>query len=313
MLDAQERDHQITFPTPMSRLDQPIAATSHARRLVDVARSVLVLTGAGISQPSGVPTFRGPGGLWRDHKPEELATPAAFARDPVLVWEWYAWRRSLVAECDPNPAHHALARFTALHPGVTLVTQNVDGLHERAAAELALSLGITAAQRARPLALHGSLNRVRCTSCSYGADYPELVDATSLATLPTCPDCNMLLRPDIVWFGEALPTGILERAWTAAESADICLVLGTSAVVQPAASLASATHASGGQVIEVNPQSTPLSAIASVVLRDSVELVVPAILATWQSADSTSEPVTGTPSTSRAPGPDASGADADGQ
>ncbi len=271
----------------MSKPNEPLVSVARARRMLDDAKSVLVLTGAGVSQPSGVPTFRGPGGLWRNHQPEELATAVAFTRDPRLVWEWYAWRRGLVAECKPNEAHHALARFAALHPEVTLVTQNVDGLHERAADTLAVSIGEAAARRAQPLTLHGSLNRIRCTSCAYESDHPAEVDATSLATLPKCPDCGALLRPAVVWFGESLPTDILETAWRAAESADVCLVLGTSAVVQPAASLANVTHEAGGQVVEVNPLETPLSSIASVVLRDSVELVVPAILASWQATDAT--------------------------
>lgn len=275
----------MPHPVLMPKLNEPLLLVDRARRLVDDARTVLVLTGAGVSQPSGVPTFRDAGGLWRNHKPEELATAGAFAHDPRLVWEWYAWRRGLVADCEPNQAHHALARFAALHPQVTLVTQNVDGLHERAAADLDRSLGEAAAERAQPLALHGSLSRIRCSKCSYAADYPAVVDSTSLATLPKCPDCGALLRPAVVWFGEGLPTDILEAAWRAAESADVCLVLGTSAVVQPAASLANIAHGAGGQIIEVNPVETPLSVISSVVLRDSVELIVPAILATWQSAD----------------------------
>jgi NAD-dependent deacetylase len=246
---------------------------------------VLVLTGAGVSQPSGIPTFRGTDGLWRDHRPEELATASAFARDPRLVWEWYAWRRALVSECAPNAAHHALARFAAVHHDVTLVTQNVDGLHESAAAALATTLGPSAARRARPLAIHGSLFRVRCTRCSHTDDHHAPVDATSADTLPRCPDCGALLRPGVVWFGEALPADLLTHAWRVAEAADVCLVVGTSAVVQPAASLAAATQAAGGQVIEVNTHETALSAIATVAFRDSAAIVVPALLASWLSAE----------------------------
>lgn len=267
--------HSIEASLPLHR----------ARRLLGDARGVLVLTGAGVSQPSGIPTFRGAGGLWRDHRPEELATGSAFARDPRLVWEWYAWRRARVSECAPNAAHHALARFAAVHPDVTLVTQNVDGLHESAAAALEAPLGAAAARRARPVALHGSLFRVRCTRCSHSDDHHAPVDATSFHTLPRCPDCGALLRPGVVWFGEALPADILTHAWRVAEAADVCLVIGTSAVVQPAASLAAATQAAGGQVIEINTHDTPLSSIAAVTMRESAEVVIPALLAPWQDHD----------------------------
>ncbi|MHB1223250.1 MAG: SIR2 family NAD-dependent protein deacylase [Gemmatimonadaceae bacterium] len=256
-----------------------------ARRLLGDARGVLVLTGAGVSQPSGIPTFRGSGGLWREHRPEDLATASAFDRDPRLVWEWYAWRRTLVSECAPNAAHDALAHFAAVHPDVTLVTQNVDGLHESAAAALVPTLGLAAARRARPLALHGSLFRVRCTRCSHTDDHHAPVDATSIATLPRCPDCGALLRPGVVWFGEALPADLLTHAWRVAEAADVCLVVGTSAVVLPAASLATATQAAGGQVIEVNTHETALSTLATITLRDSAAIVVPELLAPWQVDD----------------------------
>lgn len=251
---------------------------------------MLVLTGAGVSQPSGIPTFRGTDGLWRDHRPEELATAAAFDRDPRLVWEWYAWRRALVSMCAPNAAHHALARFAAVHPDVTLVTQNVDGLHESAAAALAALMGPAAARRSRPLALHGSLFRVRCTRCTHTDDHHSAVDTTSVGTLPRCPDCGALLRPGVVWFGEALPADLLSHAWRVAEAADVCLVVGTSAVVQPAASLAAATQAAGGRVIEVNTHESALSALATVVLRGSAAVVIPELLASWQGADGQTQP-----------------------
>lgn len=273
----------------MTRTSQPDGSSveiqldiRRARRMIADARSVLVLTGAGVSQPSGVPTFRGAEGLWRDHRPEELATAAAFARDPRLVWEWYAWRRARVAACAPNAAHESLARFAAVHPGVTIVTQNVDGLHECAAGALTATMGEAAARRASPLALHGSLHRVRCTRCPHADDRHDPVDATSLETLPRCPECGALLRPGVVWFGEQLPADLLTHAWRSAEAADACLVIGTSAVVQPAASLAAATQGAGGVVIEVNPHATPLSALATLAFRDSAAVAVPAILEPWQ-------------------------------
>jgi NAD-dependent deacetylase len=247
-----------------------------ARAYLADARSVLVLTGAGVSAESGVPTFRGAGGLWKTHRAEELATPAAFARDPRLVWEWYAWRRTLVAACAPNAAHHALAAFAARPAGgVLLATQNVDGLHGRAAAALAASAG----RRGRPVVeLHGSLFRVRCTLCPYAGAHDEPVDASARETLPRCPDCGALLRPGVVWFGEPLEAPVLGAAMRAAERADVCLVVGTSALVQPAASLAAITREAGGRVIEVNPADTPLTPLADEVLRGVAGEVVPTIV-----------------------------------
>lgn len=258
------------------------ASTDHARALLAGAATTIVLTGAGVSAESGVPTFRGAGGLWNSHRAEELATPAAFARDPRLVWEWYGWRRTLVAGCAPNAAHHALARLAAGREGVTIATQNVDGLHTRARAErLASVAAISAADddgSPAPLELHGSLFRVRCTACSYAAPHHEPVDASTLRTIPHCPRCDALLRPAVVWFGESLDPALLGAAMRAAERADVCLVVGTSAVVQPAASLAMITRESGGRVIEVNPDATPLSAIADVVLRATAAETIPRLV-----------------------------------
>jgi NAD-dependent deacetylase len=245
-----------------------------------------VLTGAGVSAESGVPTFRSNGGLWQSHRAEDLATAGAFARDPRLVWEWYAWRRALVAGCAPNPAHHALAAFAAGRLGVTLATQNVDGLHGRAAAsggratdgELAPPPPSTGRPLRALLELHGSLFRVRCTRCAYAGAHEEAVDVSADDSLPACPRCGALLRPGVVWFGEPLDPAVLGAAVRAAEHAAVCLVVGTSAVVQPAGSLASITAAHGGRIIEVNPEPTPLSAIADVVLRGSAATVVPEIV-----------------------------------
>lgn len=245
-----------------------------ARAHLADARTVLVLTGAGVSAESGVPTFRGDGGLWKSHRAEELATPAAFARDPRLVWEWYAWRRELVASCRPNAAHRALAELAARRPGVVIATQNVDGLHGRAAAELPPG-GMPVAA---PIELHGSLFRVRCTLCPHAAPHDAAVDASTRATLPRCPVCGALLRPGVVWFGESLEAPVLGAALRAAERADVCLVVGTSAVVQPAASLAAVTREAGGRVIEVNPAETPISAFADEVLRGAAGEVVPTIV-----------------------------------
>ena len=248
-----------------------------ARRYIADAERIVVMTGAGVSAESGVPTFRGAGGLWKTFRAEQLATPEAFARDPRLVWEWYVWRRALVAACEPNAAHFALARLAIGRPGTVLVTQNVDGLHARAAHEVAEEMACPGdASRALPLELHGNLFATRCVDC--GADAGEVaVDATSVETLPRCAACGGLLRPGVVWFGEPLDPAVLGAAQEAMASADVALVIGTSALVHPAATLASHTLARSGVVIEVNPEATPLSARA-MGLRGPAGTIVPALV-----------------------------------
>lgn len=226
-----------------------------------------------MSADSGVPTFRGEDGLWKRHRPEELATPRAFERDPRLVWEWYAWRREVVSGCDPNEGHLALARWASRRADVRIVTQNVDGLHDRAA-----TLVSGGDRGGAALELHGSLFRVRCTGCARRAPHREPVDATAEATLPRCSACGGLLRPDVVWFGEPLDRAALERAFAWAASSSVCLVVGTSAVVQPAASLAVATHEAGGTIVEVNPDDTPLTPLARVSLRGGAAELLPSLL-----------------------------------
>lgn len=245
-----------------------------ARTLLRGAGAVLVLTGAGVSAESGVPTFRGPGGLWKSFRPEDLATPEAFARDPRLVWEWYAWRRTLVGACAPNAAHRALAEWALRRDGVTIVTQNVDGLHVRAAREAAPGIDPTPAL---PVEVHGSLLRDRCSGCD-ARSAPLSIDATSAASLPRCIRCGSLLRPDVVWFGEMLDEGVLAVADAAAATADVCLVVGTSALVHPAASLPLRARARGGVVIEVNPEETPLTPVAEVAIRGRASEVIPLLV-----------------------------------
>lgn len=246
-----------------------------ARSLMDAAQRIVVLTGAGVSAESGVPTFRGDGGLWKSFRAEDLATPEAFHRDPRLVWEWYGWRRELVAQCEPNAAHMALARLALRRDHVLIITQNVDGLHADAARRAA---GTGDADRAMPLELHGSLFVTRCTACTWKCDDRGPVDATSHETLPRCPACGALARPGVVWFGEALEEIVLERGFAEAMTADVCLVVGTSAVVQPAAGLALATRRAGGRIIEVNPADTPLTPYATVSIRESAARAVPLIV-----------------------------------
>lgn len=209
------------------------------------------LTGAGVSAESGIPTFRGKDGLWNKYRPEELATPQAFLRDPELVWKWYSWRMKLVFEAKPNPAHRALAELEKRGILKTLITQNVDDLHERAGSKNVLHL-------------HGSLRTVRCTGCEIEF---EVTKPPEVPPLPTCSRCGSLLRPGVVWFGEMLPRDILEKSFEEVSKSDTILVAGTSAVVQPAASLPLIVKKSEGVIIEINPSETPLSNIADISIR----------------------------------------------
>ena len=247
----------------------PRAAVDQARRLLGDAERVVVLTGAGVSAESGVPTFRGAGGLWKEHRAEDLATPDAFTRDPRLVWEWYGWRRRVVRQCMPNAAHVALAAAASDRGGFRIVTQNVDGLHAAAASS----------PEGHPLELHGSLFRTRCTRCGERRDDRADVDASSVGTLPRCRACGALARPDVVWFGESLDPGVLGEAVELASTANVCLVVGTSALVHPAAGLADLTRRAGGDVIEVNVADTPLTGSATLALRGPAATIVPEILA----------------------------------
>jgi NAD-dependent deacetylase len=226
------------------------------------ARRVTVLTGAGTSAESGVPTFRdAQTGLWARFRPEELATPEAFAAHPRRVWEWYAWRRDLVARARPNAGHHALVELARRVPEFTLITQNVDGLHQRAG-----SAGV--------IELHGNLARTRCSACCGVVDSWEETDDPP----PRCPRCGALLRPDVVWFGEALPPGVLEAAWTATEQCDAFLSIGTSSLVHPAASLPEMAVSRGRLVIEINPRETPLSPRATCALRGTSADLLPRLV-----------------------------------
>ena len=226
------------------------------------AKSIAVLTGAGVSAESGVPTFRGEGGLWRQFRAEDLATPEAFARDPRLVWEWYDWRRQKIAACRPNPAHEALAKLETRCAEFLLITQNIDDLHRRAGSR-------------RLVELHGNIWRVRCAREATVSALPDM----PLREIPPRCACGALLRPDVVWFGEALPVEALERATKAAEACDLFLVVGTSALVQPAASLPLMAKQHGAGVIEVNPDPTPLSRLVDVSLHGKAGEVLPALLA----------------------------------
>jgi len=227
------------------------------------ARHVCVLTGAGISAESGIPTFRDAlTGLWAKFSPEELATPEAFERDPETVWSWYEWRRQLIREAQPNAGHLALAEFARRVPGFTLVTQNVDGLHQRAGSRDVLEY-------------HGNILRDRCTVEQIVAQRSE---DTRRAGLPRCAACGGLLRPDVVWFGEAIPAGPMTLAAAAAEECDVFLSVGTSSLVYPAAGLAEVALRRRATVIEINPNETDLSPHAHLVLRGPSGQILPTLL-----------------------------------
>ena len=206
-------------------------------------RRVAVLTGAGISAESGVPTFRGQDGLWKQYRAESLATPEAFERDPALVWEWYDWRRGLIAPVEPNAGHRVLAGWEGLFGDFAVITQNVDGLHAKAGSRNVVEL-------------HGNIWKLRCTK----EGTVEEVRETPLPRLPpVCPSCGSLRRPHIVWFGEALDPDVLDRAAEISRSCQVMFVLGTSGIVQPAASLPFAAARAGAKIVEVNIEPTPLT------------------------------------------------------
>jgi len=239
----------------MESLKAAIRAIHKAR-----PQRVVVLTGAGVSAESGIPTFRGEDGLWGKFRAEDLATPEAFARNPLLVWEWYERRRSMVREAQPNAAHRALA---TLH-GARIVTQNVDGLHQRAGSRDVIEL-------------HGNLYRTRCVREQTTRDSPD-----PFATLPPRCACGALLRPDVVWFGEILPEGVFERAERAVREADLLLVIGTSGLVFPAAGLVSMHD---GLSIEINPNPSAISHACSFALpATAVEATPPIVAAIEESA-----------------------------
>ncbi|MFI7426495.1 SIR2 family NAD-dependent protein deacylase [Micromonospora sp. NPDC049836] len=244
-------------------------AVGDAADLLRRARRVVVFTGAGMSAESGVPTFRDAlTGLWRRFDAHALATPEAFDADPALVWGWYEWRRQLVRRAEPHPGHRAVATIEARVPTV-LITQNVDDLHERAGSRA-------------PLHLHGSLFAPRCSACDHPAPVPdgapEPADGRRLPP-PRCTRCAGAVRPGVVWFGEALPPDALAAAVDAASGCDVLLTVGTSGLVHPAAEIPLVAARLGGSVIQVNPDRTPLDAVAAVNLRPPAAEVLPALVA----------------------------------
>jgi NAD-dependent deacetylase len=236
-------------------------------RALRSARRVTALTGAGVSAESGVPTFREAlTGLWAQYNPEELATPQAFRRNPKLVWEWYASRRQQLSQVQPNPGHLALAEMEPHFGCFTLITQNVDGLHQRAGSRNIIEL-------------HGNIQRVRC----FDEDTPVETWPEGEEVPPRCPCCGGLLRPDVVWFGELLAPAALEAAFSAARACDVFLSIGTSGLVQPAASLPPMAIEQGTVVVEINPNPTPLTPYMTHVLSGPAGVVLPQLVqAVWK-------------------------------
>ncbi len=233
--------------------------------LLDALRSaerITMMTGAGISAESGVPTFRdAQTGLWAKYDPMELATPQAFRQNPKLVWDWYAWRRELIAETKPNAGHFALVELEQLLPNMMLVTQNVDGHHQLAGS-------------ANVIELHGNIGRTKCFEDGRIIDtWAETADLP-----PRCPHCGAMLRPDVVWFNESLPEAALSQAITASQNCDLYFSIGTSALVQPAASLAHEARRHGATLIEINLEPTPLTKYVTYALHGSAATILPALV-----------------------------------
>jgi NAD-dependent deacetylase len=248
-------------------LDVPAELADTLRK----AERLTVLTGAGISAESGVPTFReAQTGLWARFRPEQLATQAAYKRDPRLVWEWYTWRRELTARAQPNLGHYALVEIEHHISNFILITQNVDGLHQRAGSRNVVEL-------------HGNIQRNQCME--EGIPVDSWADCGEIP--PRCPSCGGLLRPGVVWFGENLPEDALQTAWIAAETADMFLSIGTSTLVEPAASLSFNALQHGATVVEVNPNETPLTHLAAYSLKGPSGLLLPKLVqATWGQSSS---------------------------
>ncbi|HVW07111.1 MAG TPA: NAD-dependent deacylase [Bryobacteraceae bacterium] len=232
----------------------------NARAVVQGAKRIAVVTGAGVSAESGIPTFRSNGGFWRNNRFQDLATPEGFARDPKFVWQWYEERRRGIAAARPNAGHEALVRMEQRTPEFTLITQNVDGLHEAAGSK-------------NVIRLHGDIWTLRCTKCGH-----ERVSREELHDLPPYCECGGMLRPGVVWFGEDLPEGAIERSAEAVRRAEVLIVAGTSAQVYPAAGLIPLALRSGAAVIEINPEETDFSGEVTIALRGKSAEILPQLV-----------------------------------
>jgi len=246
----------------------------HSDALIEHLRSadrVAVLTGAGISAESGIPTFRDPGGIWEKFEPQELANVEAFLENPELVQGWYRHRRQVVEDAEPNEGHRALVRLEEHVDLVTTITQNVDDLHNRAGSSEVVEL-------------HGNITRNYCTDCEQDVDAARIDAAIEDGQAATCPECEGLVRPDVVWFGEMLPPDAMDRASEATTTCDVFLSVGTSTVVYPAARLPMLAKEAGAYVVEVNPDRTPISGNVDEYLAGPAGEVLPAILSALDKA-----------------------------
>jgi len=237
------------------------SAINRAVEILAKSRNAVALTGAGISAESGVPTFRGRNGLWSRYKPEDLATPEAFSRNPRLVWEWYKWRMEIVYRAQPNPAHLALRELEDIGVLKCIITQNVGGLDKKAGSKCVVEL-------------HGTLWLAKCTNCNYKVEM-----ATPPSTIPPrCPICGSLMRPDVVWFGEPIPPEVLAIAINYSRECDIMLVVGTSGVVIPAGLLPSIAKSCGAKIVEVNIEESAITSMADVFVKSPAGRVLPIIV-----------------------------------
>ncbi len=224
------------------------------------AKHVVAITGAGISAESGIPTFRGKDGLWKQYRAEELATPWAFEKNPELVWKWYDWRRGIIAKATPNAGHVTLARMEDFYPEFTQITQNVDGLHRKAGSQ-------------KVIEIHGNLWRVRCVR--EGKTF-YLEDVPLREISPRC-SCGAILRPDVVWFGESLDPELIRKAHEELAACNLLLVIGTSGIVQPVASFPAIARQSGAYIVEINLETTPLTSLADLSLKGKSGDILPAL------------------------------------
>ena len=230
-----------------------------AKEIVDSARRITVLTGAGISAESGIPTFRGSDGMWNNLRPQDIATPQAFHNDPKLVWEWYDWRRRIINKSEPNHGHFALAEIERQKDKFTLITQNIDGLHQVAGSQNIVEL-------------HGNIWEIKCEKCgqisrNYEVPLPQLP--------PDCPECGEMARPNVVWFGEIIPMEIIDSALLSIEESDLMMIIGTSGIVEPAASMGLLAKQSNKKVIEINLDETPNTGIYDISIQGKSGEILP--------------------------------------
>ncbi len=236
---------------------------SRLKEVVKAANSLVFFTGSGISAESGIPTFRGEDGIWKKFKPEELANFNAFICNPDLVWQWYQYRRMIIEKCKPNNGHKAIAEAEKYFKRVAVITQNVDNLHMQAGSKIIYEL-------------HGNITRNYCIDCNENFEISNNISASE--TVPKCEKCNGLIRPDVVWFGESLPQDVWSKAEIAAETADICFVIGSSGLVYPAAQIPINAKSFGALLIEINTEETPLTSKADYFYKGKAGEILPALI-----------------------------------